>query len=330
MGLYGDLLQRLQDVNTYGGGSGVFLLRQKVFDAIDSGADSGDQTLISLRRDIWEREAGWRNVEDYNALSRLFETYCEATFYLAAKKRIDLEGIARTSMSTPDFRTTQIPHVQFEVKTLDIADPIATYPELMADGLEASIKANDEAKRKGIGFAENVISPHGPTATLCDAIEQTMRKLGGNVKADQYKSAPTFLVVNLGRLSVTVEPEQLNPTHTVPDDETFDDEPAKLSGQLWTIASHNPGDPFTWLDPDLRGQSRAVERAGLLRDYPFIQGLVFTKEPWGAFEREADWRDAYPFLGVWNEDCELAWGPDTHKEAQRALNTLCSHVVSTR
>ncbi len=105
MGLYSKILKRIQEVNEYGGGASVFQIRQAVLDAVDAGANNGNQTLAGLRGDLLKRAGAWIDIEDHEARSSFFDTYCEATFYLSSTKRIEIKGIPRSSSSTPDFVT---------------------------------------------------------------------------------------------------------------------------------------------------------------------------------------------------------------------------------
>jgi hypothetical protein len=330
MGLYSEILGRIQDVNDYGGAASTFQIRQAVLDAIDIGVSNKDQTLIGLKADLLARARAWKNVEDHDARSSFFDTYCEATFYLASSKRLPVEGIPRSSSSTPDFRTAQAPNIFFEVKTLDIADPTAGYSHQMNEGLEKNIEAQEQARQNGVGFSTQVINLHGSARTWPEVVEQTMRKLSGHIKNAQYANGPTFLVVNLGRSSVRVDEEQILPTYTVLPEDTFNGCPAPVSGQLWTIANHVLDDPYLWLDQDGHIKSTPINRAGLLRDHPLIQGIIFMDEPWSEFDRAPDWRDSYQFLGVWNEDCTLTCDEPVRASARHALAALCKHVVSTR
>lgn len=330
MGLYSEILKRIQEVNEYGGGASVFLIRQAVLDAVDAGANNGDQTLAGLRGDLLRRADAWRNIEDHDARSSFFDTYCEATFYLSSSKRIKIEGIPRSSLSTPDFVTLGEYGVYFEIKTLDIADPNAAYAQQMAVGVEGNIEASEEAQSRGVGFSTQIIRPHGDAQTWPEVIEQTMRKLSGHIKKPQYDKGPTFLVANLARLAVHVDAEQLSPTYVVPEEDAFDGNPFEVTGQLWAIANHELNDAFHWVGRDGQCETTLIERAGLLRDFPFIQGMIFTNEPWSDFERAADWRDAYRFLGVWNEDCTLSCDEAIRAKAKEVLTALCDRVVTTR
>lgn len=330
LGLYSEILKRIQEVNEYGGGASIFQIRQAVLDAVDAGANNGDQTLTGLRVDLLKRAHAWSDVEDHEARSSFFDTYCEATFYLSGGNRIAIEGIPRSSSSTPDFRTLGEHAIYFEVKTLDVAEPNAAYAQQMAVGLEGNIEALKEAQSRGVGFSTQVIRPHGDAQTWPEVIEQTMRKLSGHIKKPQYANGPTFLVANLARLSLYVDTEQLSPTYVVAEEDAFDENQFEVTGQLWAIANHELDDAFHWVGRDGQRESKSIGRAGLLRDFPFIQGIIFTNEPWSDFDRAADWKDSYRFLGVWNEDCTLPCDEPVRAAAKEFLNTLCDRVVSTR
>lgn len=330
LGLYSEILKRIQEVNEYGGGASIFQIRQAVLDAVDAGANNGDQTLAGLRVDLLKRAHAWSDVEDHEARSSFFDTYCEATFYLSGGNRIAIEGIPRSSSSTPDFRTLGEHAIYFEVKTLDIAEPNAAYAQQMAAGLEGNIEASEEAQSRGVGFSTQVIRPHGDAQTWPEVIEQTMRKLSGHIKKSQYAKGPTFLVANLARLSVYVDTEQLSPMYVAPEEYAFDENQFEVTGQLWAIANNELDDAFHWVGRDGQRESKPIGRAGLLRDFPFIQGIIFTDEPWSDFDRATDWKDSYRFLGVWNEDCTLPCDEPVRAAAKEFMNSLCDRVVSTR
>lgn len=328
MSLYDTLLPHIQDANTYGGGASTFLLRKPVFEAIDQGADAGDKSLKALRDELHQRSKQWNQVQDHEALSRLMDTYCEATFYLAATHRgISIEGIPMADKSTPDFRTTATPAIHFEIKTIDIANPALNYDKQMQDGLDANIEAHERAKQKGVGFSEREIAPHGDAETWLDVVRQVMEKLAGNIKKNQYTAAPTFLVANLGRTSIRVDPRELASTYPVPACETLENQDAAVSGQLWTIAKHSAGCPFVWQDADARIRSGDLQRAGLLDDFDFIKGIVFTTEPWSDFDDKPDWRDSYKFIGIWNQSCSLPIESATEMEARKIFDSLCTSSV---
>lgn len=320
----------LSAINDYGGGAKTHLIRSEVLAAIEKGASEGDQTLQSLKCEMLHRARAIQTVEDHAAFSSFFDIYCEATFYLAASRHVQLEGIPRSSSSTPDFRTAKTPKIHFEIKTPDIADPMAEYPEQMTEGLQGKIEAIDEAQQKSVGVSEQVIRPHGDARTWHEAMVQTMKKLSGNIKKSQYEVEPTFLVANLGRLSVRVEAEQLSQTYSIPADDISDGQQVEVSGQLWTISNHQMNDDFHWIERDGQRESKVIELNGLLRDYHFIQGIIFVNEPWSEFENSDNWRDSYRFLGVWNEDCTITCDATIREAARKILNKICERVVSTK
>ena len=329
MSLYGTLLPHIQDANTYGGGASTRMLRKRVLDAIDQGADTGDKSLKALRNELYKRLKKWKRVQDHEALSRLIDTYCEATFYLAATHRgISLEGIPRADKSTPDFRTTATPAIHFEIKTIDIANPALNYDKQMHDGLDANIAAQEQAKQKGVGFSEHEIAPHGEAKTWFDVVQQVMEKLAGNIKKNQYIAAPTFLVANLVRTSIRLDQRELEPTYLIPACETFENQDSMVSGQLWTIAKHPVGCPFLWQDADGRIRSGNLQRVGLLDDFDFIKGIVFTTEPWNNSYSKPDWRDSYKFLGIWNQSCSLSFDCAAEMEARKVFDSLWGALIT--
>ncbi len=331
MGLYDDILPTIQETTTYGGGASVFLLQREVFNAIDEGATNKDGTLFELKAELSRRAAKWKNPQDYEALRHVVEIYCEATFYLSStRKGLSLEAIPQIKgKKTPDFTTLKSPQIHFEIKALDIVNPIAEYEQQMCDGLEANINAHEIAKKQGIGFSEQVVNPHGNAKTWLKVMHQTMAKLAGNIKKEQYANAPTFLVANMGRLSIRVDAENLALCRPVPAVETFENKDADVTGQLWAIANHKAGNSFSWQDVDARIMKGKLEREGLLRDFNFLQGIIFTTEPWNEFDQQNDWRDLYPFLGVWNSNCSLDFSKKQQKEARSIFELLCTDFVES-
>jgi hypothetical protein len=325
--LYDAILPKIQDDNSLGGGSFVFQFRKDVFDAVDQGADGGDQTLIALRSDIRKRLREWQKPEDYTARSQFFGTYSEAVFYLVTSKRgVPIESIPRSNTKTPDFRTKNGLPAQFEVKTVDIASPETSYPEFMHAGLDTQVMAEEEARRRGVGFGTQEIKLHGAARSWFDVISQVMSKLDGNIKRGQYEGAPTFLVADMSRTSVRIDPSELAHKIHVSAEETFEGDSAWVSGQLWTIANHEVNTNFVWQDMDRRIKLESLHRSGILRSHRYVQGIIFTTDPWSKFSQAADWRDSYSFLGVWNDHSE-GHSCDEVRNARRVFDQICSFCV---
>jgi hypothetical protein len=209
--LYEIYLPLVQSINDYGENFASIRIRRPVLDAIDDGAGS-DPTLVAVRDKLRAKMEQWAGLQDHETFSEFFEAYYEGVFYLAALHReLSLRNIPAggDKGNTPDFETINKPPVNFEVKTIDVADPDRTYDKIMADGLDAKIEAEAQAKRTGHGMTAHTIAPHGAAANFKEVVEQVMRKIDSNVKSGQYKAAPTFLVVSLARTSIHYRAENL-------------------------------------------------------------------------------------------------------------------------
>jgi hypothetical protein len=188
--LYDVFLPLVQDLDNYGGNFTAHHIRRFVLDTIDAGAVN-DPSLAALRDKLLAKMGRWKGLQDHKTFSALFEAYYEAVFYLvAARRSVSL----RTVPAGADFLTISKPAIGFEVKTIDVADPKRAYDESMSQGLDVKVEAEALARKTGIGWVERFIRPHGHAKDRREAVEQVMKKIDGNVKADQFNVAPTFLV----------------------------------------------------------------------------------------------------------------------------------------
>lgn len=327
MKLHDAVLERLQELSHYGDSASGFQIRREVLKRIESGADAGDVTLISLRKELWQRFKGWKDLFDYQARRAFFETYCEATFYLSASRSIELEAIPTASVKTPDFRSPPDPEVCFELKTLDISDPQNQYPDQQNRGFDSTMEAREQAKCQGIGFSTLEVTPHGSGASWTEVMTQTMRKISGNVKKGQYTDHPTFLVMNLSRVSPRLAREHLQKVFQLSAAQTFYGKDLPQSGHLWTLANHHQGSQFHSVDHAGRGLSETLDEAGVLIAFPFIQGVIFTCEPWSEFHDHDDWRDSYRFYGVWNTSCSESFSKTANLKARTLFDSLCQEII---
>jgi hypothetical protein len=213
-----------------------------------------------------------------------------------------------------------VPTVNFEVKTLDVADPLRSYNKIMEGGLDAKLEAEDQAKRAGHGTSVREIAPHGDARNFKEVIEQVMRKVDSNVKAGQYEDAPTFMVIATGRTSVHARAENLRkwlPWRGL-------DQPA--SGQLYAIASNELDQPFFFPKDDwTMANLGPIGRAGVLRDHAFIAGLIFLVTELGASNSPAPVAGVYSLNGIWNSAWENnnPFGPQATAAAKEVFETLC-------
>lgn len=133
MSLYNYYLPLVQSLNDYGGNFASIRIRQPVLEAIDDGA-SNDPALRYVQSKLHEKMQQWTGLQDHKTFSEFFEAYYEGVFYLVALHRgTSLRNIAAGSGkgNTPDFETVCKPSVNFEVKTIDLADPKQTYNKIM-------------------------------------------------------------------------------------------------------------------------------------------------------------------------------------------------------
>lgn len=300
--LWGVLLPVIQEINNYGGNFISIFLSRSVVEEIDERGARGDATLDDKRakmRRIIER-GKWPY--DPNAFSALFETYHEALFYLLADGRgVTLTSIPEKNSPTPDFETVSQPKEFFEIKTIDFTGGQFAYKPLTEDALDGRITAQLAAKKRGVGFSTQTISPHGDAKDTREAIERVMRQIGGNVKHGQFEQQSTFLVIPMVRTALRRRSEELEPTRY---DQVMG---GTVSGHLWTIAAHKAGDSFfdATLDAPAHDMG-ALGSAGVLRDFPFIRGIIFINTEWNELD-SADIVDhtvltrAYQLLGIWND-----------------------------
>jgi hypothetical protein len=331
--LFDAYLPIVQELNNYGGNFTAHMISRPILDAIDKGAEAGDASLGALHRKLLEGLQGFKGLQDHKTFSALFEAFYEGVFYLVAARRgVSLTAIPAGSKygKTPDFKTTLAPEIGFEVKTIDVADPTGTYDKTMAEGLEAKIGVEDQAKATGFGIAARTIAPHGPAKDRREAVEQVMRKIDGNVKQEQYVSCPTFLVVATARTSLHDRADNLR-RHLIMFDCAI-----PVSGQLFAVAAHPVGDDFYFFferpasisgphpgeEPVALGP---LQRNGILLDHPFIAGLIFLSTKWNKTAEANAIDEAYRLNGVWN----LAWEAsnssnlDTVAAAKSTFERLC-------
>jgi hypothetical protein len=317
--LYEAYLPLIQSINEYGGNFTFIHIRKFVLDAIDNKALS-DPSIASVRDKLNAKMRQWSGLQDHRTFSEFFEAYFEGVFYLTALERqVALKSIpaGRNGGKTPDFTTAEPPAINFEVKTINVADPNKTYDQSMIGGLDSHLEAAAEARQSGLGIAARSISPHGTAKNRREVVEQVMSKIDSNVKAGQYEEAPTFLVVSLARTALHDDAKELR--RSVP----WQDQAESASGQLYSIAAHQLDEPFYFF-PEWGEQIEnlgTLNRAGLLRDHEFIAGIIFLAAKWGA-DDEGTVANTFKLNGIWNS----AWAAKNNSEATVAAKTIFNEL----
>jgi len=337
--LYDAFLPIVQELNTYGGNFTSHHISRPVLEAVDAGAAGGDTSLEGIRRKLLDTIANFKGLQDHETFSRFFEAFHEAVFHIVAGRRgVALRAIPAGSKhgKTPDFVTTTDPTVRFELKTIDVSDPMMTYDRAMAEGLDARLEAEAKARAgSGVGIVARAIAPHGIAVDRRQVVEQVMKKIDSNVKYDQYSGCPTFLVVSTSRTSLHDHAENVRKRVKL-----FDC-PTLASGQLFAVAAHHIGEDFYFLaEPkvddilDLKffpdpGEDvislGPLDRNGILLDHPFIAGVVFLSAEWSKANAPNALDRAYHLNGVWNLNWESsgAIDPENIAAAKHVWEQLC-------
>jgi hypothetical protein len=99
------------------------------------------------------------------------------------------------------------------------------------------------------------------------------------------------------------------------------------TGQLFAIAAHNVGEPFCFFREygHLIENLGPLERAGILRDHPFIVGLIFLVTGWNLTDNPDAIERAFRLNGVWNSAWEMnnSFAPEAVATAKRTFEQLC-------
>lgn len=268
-----------------------------------------DTTLALLERELRAKLKAVTAPEDHVQMAQAYEAYSEASFYLEMKERgVVLErtpGTGGHKAKRPDFRHLHASgHLYFEVKALEIAEPLRRHKEIGHEALEIAAELDERARKPGIHFGQpHEISGWLPNAGPVARIDGTILKISNNIKLRQIQYGPTVLVVDLGRLSGIVQgPSGLLPVF-------FHDGPATescVSGELWHIALGLPGEQIFAL-PEFDGKSNLAghqTQQGILRQFPTLMAITFFLPRWS---------DKPELLTIWN----VGWD-------QMALENRCT------
>ncbi len=256
-----------------------------------------DATLAALDGELGRRLKAVTGVQSYTEMGQAYEAYSEAIFYITMKSK----GIALTrtpetgsyGAKRPDFvhETQHGKPLYFEVKALEIADPIVRHHEFAIESLEKYADLEVRAQAPGVHFSEQEFSGHYPGTSANERIDRTIQKIANNVKRGQINFGPTVLVVDLGRLRAMPQgPSGLLPIF-------FNDTPPAescVSGELWQIALGHPGERIFTL-PTFDGASNLAghqKEVGILIEFSELVGVMFMLHRWP---------DMPELLTLWNK-----------------------------
>jgi len=291
----------------------IMLMTSERIEQIERDA-ANDATLAALDKELGKKLKAVEGPEDHVQMGQAYEAYAEAILYIEMKRRgfalTRTQGTGGHSAKRPDFTHTHQngKPLYFEVKALEIVDPIPRHPAIAEEGLEKAADLDERARTQGVHFSEQELSGHLLTASPNERIDTTISKIKNNVKGGQINFGPTVLVVDMGRLSgVPQGPSGLLPVF-------FHDElPAEscVTGELWQIALGQQGERIFAL-PEFDGASNLAghqTEPGILREFPELVGIMFMLHRWS---------EPPHLLTVWNR----AWdqkplqnpcGPSEHE-----------------
>ena len=291
----------------------IALMTASRINAIETRSAS-EPALASLNKELRKRLKAVQGPQDHTPMAQAYEAYAEASFWLEmADRGVRLDrtpGTGQLNQKRPDFVYVHpAGNVYFEVKALEIADPLARHDQIAYDALDSAADLDVQARKAaGVHFGNPVeISGPLPGASLAERLDATIDKITNNVKADQIHYGPTILVVDLGRFNTMPHgPSNLLPVF-------FNDGPPAescVSGELWCIGFGQPGEQLFSL-PEFDGKTNLAghqARNGILREHPGLMAVTFV---------HPRWNQKSELLTLWNVgfDRSLLNNPCTLSEA---------------
>lgn len=209
----------------------------------------------------------------------------EAYFYLCATERgIALERVPETHAGRrPDFSyEIQGQKVYFEVKTPSIVDGDAGVLKALMESMHAKLSL-EEQQRAGRHITSAVagVQPFGAAlhqnGLVRGPIQVLIEKFRQNLKTEQYKLGPTFLVLNLAAFPFADATRNLRPVFA-----GHYPTPMLVSGRSWTLAFGTVGQLIHGM-PEFKGRPAidgTLDKEGILTSCPYIRGLVVLNKPW--------------------------------------------------
>ncbi len=240
--------------------------------------------MSELVGEFRDKLAAIEGPEAFKEMSQAYEAFAEANFAFEMLRRgVPLErtpGTGGQGQKRPDFMHRHAKgDIHFEVKGLEIADPLSRHKEIAYGALENAADLDARARKPGVHFSETAMSGFRPDMTASQRVDLIITRLSSALKRGQLRYGPTMLVVDLGRLpNLGFGPSALLPVffHAGPPAE------ACVSGELWHVAMGYIGERLFRL-PEFDGASNLdghLTKQGLLHDYPEVLGVTFVYPRW--------------------------------------------------
>lgn len=253
---------------------------------------------------------------DPQATTIFLQTLGEAQFYLAARHRgLLLDRVQEADQRRPDFHAiVNAQDVYFEVKTLSVAGGDRAMGETLLDALNSKAEVESQIKAgRRVAVGISTVAPYGAAPHIAGLVRGTVRvlrdKIVNNLKSEQFKLGPTFLVLNLSLFTPGNAIRNLRPTFTPPRPISRNGialASTPQSGRYWMLAFGQLG--YLIQSPaEFEGKPTVegtLDVAGILSDHAYVQGLLILNPSWHteAFftalfrSRDADGNDYVPLL----------------------------------
>jgi hypothetical protein len=154
----------------------IMLMAQEQIESVANEA-AKDSQLAKLERELRSKLKAVKGPEDHKQMAQAYEAYSEASFYLAMKNRgVALERTPATGGNKekrPDFlHRSPTGDIYFEIKALDIVEPLSRHMEIGLDALENAAELDARARSPGAHLSLPLeISGHLPSANSADCID---------------------------------------------------------------------------------------------------------------------------------------------------------------
>lgn len=292
------------------------LLEDKVRFIEDYSSNSYVEKSIRELSSIIKQEGFALNGESTNKFAQLLgETY----FYcICVSKGLSIEKVPESSDSkTPDFCIClkDKNEVFFEVKTLSVVDGGRQINRHLEDTLDAKINIDEQLHSgKNIAFSETEIQPYSSKQNSITTIINTLiEKSRQNIKEDQFKLGPTFLVLDLSLI-----PPFRTDQRTLRS--AYCQDSLVITGDLWMLAFGEIGMLIHGF-PDFEGKpciEGKLDKIGLLQEHLFIKGLLVVVHPLG---------NPIKLFGLLRENDTIAW-QDSQSPILDILNKITDENIN--
>jgi len=284
--LYDVILKKKQETNAITTNPILSAMDLEFCKKIDDLVDSDSFIAERVKRCI--NELSLTSIDYSEHYCEAYNNYSEAVTYICFKERgVDIEGIAESRSSTPDFtihykyknwEDIEEEHtINMEQKSLAFADRNNNY----YNAQDGAVKCNIEIERqqqcgRRICSSEYSIMPmakNGSNLNEVEQIEELIKKITNNLKSKQIKQNPNaILFVDLNQLWFTSNKGECLPAYPDLIHKCI------FTGRLWDIAFCEIGDRV-FVQPQFDGKpslaNSKLNMNGVMVDFEMIKGLIF-------------------------------------------------------